>query len=228
VDSFLAQVGLLSDQIQIHIPDDTSEQPPSIRNGIARGKASIYQQAEALLFRKTHEASWNGTVVKGGDGTTRRHYVDVLIKSLDGKAACGVCATRGPMANFPCAKCLVGHDEQHAVNLNFPLRHKEWMKRVFAEAQSKKTKKDKESVLKNHGLHDVEVSRLHRELQRTHLLITPSLQLFSWGFRFSDPYKCYRYDTCHIDHLGEWAKHLWVLIKEQLEESKTSARFNRM
>jgi hypothetical protein len=38
-----------------------------------------------------------------------------------------------------------------------------------------------------------------------------------WGFRFSSPYRCYRYDECHIDGLGEWAAHLWPVLLEKIK-----------
>jgi hypothetical protein len=142
---------------QIRVPDDTKDQPPSIRQGIARGKAAIYQQAEAILFAKTRAASHNGTIIRASISLTLRAYIDVLILSLDGKAAWAFCATRGSNANFPCAKCLVPQDQQNSLSAQFPLRNTDWMRRVYFEAQSKKTKKDKEHILKSHGLHDVEV-----------------------------------------------------------------------
>ncbi|KAJ7105815.1 hypothetical protein C8R44DRAFT_886281 [Mycena epipterygia] len=79
------------------------------------------------------------------------------------------------------------------------------MKAVAVRALKKKTKVDKENLLKSYGLNGIE----H----------------FLWDFRFSDPYAAYSYDTLHSDDLGKWGAHLWPLLLEKLEELKAKGPF---
>ncbi|KAJ7306665.1 hypothetical protein DFH08DRAFT_516164 [Mycena albidolilacea] len=72
------------------------------------------------------------------------------------------------------------------------------MKAVVDEALHARTKTEKENILKNHGLHGI--------------------KHFLWGFRFSDPYAAYSYDTLHTDDLGKWGHHLWPLLLDVLED----------
>jgi hypothetical protein len=51
-------------------------------------------------------------------------------------------------------------------------------------------------------------------------------QLSAWRFRLSSPYRCNRYDTCHIDELGEGGDHLWPLTLEVLEKKKLKTKVN--
>jgi hypothetical protein len=36
----------------------------------------------------------------------------------------------------------------------------------------------------------------------------------------------YGYDDCHVDDLGDWGKHIFVLIKETLENLNLGGIFN--
>jgi hypothetical protein len=125
-------------------------------------KTDIFQQAYSIVFRKTRNASWDGLVLTCGDGITYRHYIDIDIESLDGKAAWCYCGTRAFPANFPCPKCLVPRDQLHDLLESSTMRTTECMRRVFEEAQTKGTKAEKEKLLRDFGIHDVKV--------RTHLL----------------------------------------------------------
>jgi hypothetical protein len=105
-------------------------------------------------------ASHHGEVMNCGDSITRRNYIDILVLSLDGKAAWCYCGTRAYPANFPCPRCMV-HREQLDDLLDDSLpRTTDWMRRVYEEAQTKHTKGEKDQLLRDHGLHSVEVGSL--------------------------------------------------------------------
>jgi hypothetical protein len=53
---------------------------------------------------------------------------------------------------------MVHHDALYDLNQTWPLRAKEDMQAVLAEARLQGTKGAKEDILKNSGLHDIDVS----------------------------------------------------------------------
>ncbi|KAJ6528007.1 hypothetical protein DFH09DRAFT_1250518 [Mycena vulgaris] len=135
-----------------------------------------------------------------GTPLVRVFHPGIVICSLDGKEAAYFNACRAALANYPCPKCLVHKSDLHRITSIFQLRTTPTMKAVVRNASKKKTKTDKETILKNYGLHDV--------------------QHFLWGFRFSDPYAAYSYDTLHSDDLGKWGHHIWPLLLDELETLK--------
>jgi len=141
---------------------------------------------------------------------------------LDGKEAAYFNACRAALAHFPCPKCLVHQSDLHKITAKFTLRTTETMKAVVVKALKKQTKKDKESLLKSHGLHGIEV---RVALIRQKLSTYPLMQHFLWDFRFSDPYSAYGYDTLHSDDLGKWGGHLWPRLLVELENLKQKGSF---
>ncbi|KAJ7827364.1 hypothetical protein B0H14DRAFT_3720925 [Mycena olivaceomarginata] len=122
----------------------------------------------------------------------------ILILSLDGKEASYFNACRAALANYPCPKCLMHHSELHCITKKFKVRTTATMKAVVDKASNALTKTEAEAILKNNVLHGIK-----------HFLL---------GFRFSDPYAAYSYDTLHSDDLGKWGHHLWPLLLDVIEE----------
>ncbi|KAK6974980.1 hypothetical protein R3P38DRAFT_3335293 [Favolaschia claudopus] len=79
------------------------------------------------------------------------------------------------------------------------------MKAIVKKALKAKTHAKKEAILMDAGLR--------------------CIKHFLWYFRFGDPYAAYVYDTLHSDDLGKLAKHLWLLLLEQLEDLKQKGPF---
>ncbi|KAJ7617483.1 hypothetical protein DFH06DRAFT_1062143 [Mycena polygramma] len=163
----------------------------------ARYKMEVYQKILGVIFAPLKSRSWSGEPIRCPDGLPRVFHPGIIIDSLDGKEASYYNACRAALANFPCPKCLVPHCDLHKITSDFKLRTSATMKAVVLKAFRKKTKADKEHILKKHGLHGV----VH----------------FLWEFRFSDPYAAYSYDTLHSDDLGKWGHHLWPLLLKELE-----------
>lgn len=65
---------------------------------------------------------------------------------------------RGVRSLHPCPTCLVHRDELSNLSLPFALRTTAGMQAVLREARELRTKKDRDELLKNFGLRDVEVS----------------------------------------------------------------------
>ncbi|KAJ7125922.1 hypothetical protein C8R44DRAFT_702274 [Mycena epipterygia] len=181
-------------------PSDPSNRNTPQTLEFARYKMDVYQKILAVIFSSLKSRSWNGEPIRCPDSLVRVFHPGVVISSLDGKEAAYFNACRAALANFPCPKCLVHKSDLHRITSTFQLRTTPTMKAVVLKASKKKTKTDKETILKNYGLHDV--------------------QHFLWRFRFSDPYAAYSYDTLHSDDLGKWGHHIWPLLLDELETLK--------
>jgi hypothetical protein len=209
---------------QFNHPLDTNSQPKSVQLAYQRTKTKAYHDVLDIIFQKTRQASRSGKVWKFGDGKTRRGFPDILIKSLDMQEAYAVCSCRAYPANFPCVKCLVPFKEQHNLHARFELRTKENMGAIYEAVEAETRKTYKNDLLKGVGLHEFKASYPIIACFQS-LIRTP--QPFDWGFRFSDPYSTYRYDTCHNDSLGLWGKHLWKMLLQVLDSLGLRAEFNK-
>nr|GAT51121.1 predicted protein [Mycena chlorophos] len=49
---------------------------------------------------------------------------------------------------------------------------------------------------------------------------------FLWSFANSDPYKASCYDCLHFFDGGKWGRHMWVVLKEFLQEEQMAKQFN--
>ncbi|KAF8214604.1 hypothetical protein K438DRAFT_1562992 [Mycena galopus ATCC 62051] len=183
-----------------HVPDprDPSDRKTRDTLEFAKFKMEVYQRVLEVIFSSLRSRSWNGEPLECWDKLVRVFHPGILILSLDGKEAAYFNACRAALANYPCPKCLVHHCELHKLTKIFKLRTTATMKAIVLKARRISTKTGKEELLKNHGLHGI--------------------KHFLWGFRFSDPYAAYSYDTLHSDDLGKWGHYLWVLLLEVLEE----------
>ncbi|KAJ7700284.1 hypothetical protein B0H14DRAFT_3034133 [Mycena olivaceomarginata] len=181
-------------------PDDRS-QAEKIR--FAKFKRDVYHRVMRIVFVDTlqHQAS-GGKCVTCADAVNRVLFPRLPILSLDGEEACICAATRAALADFPCPRCLVRHDQQHdffSKNLEFPLRTTTTMKAVYEQAKQERFKGDAENLLQQHGLHSTENA--------------------FWSLFGSDPYDAISYDTLHADDSGKWGKHLWPLLQDTLATS---------
>jgi hypothetical protein len=117
------------------------------------------------VFSSLRHRSHNGDAHLCADGITRVLYPGILIESQDAEEAAYFCGCRAAWANYPCPKCLVFHSDLHKIAGKFAeLRTSENMKAVIVLASKEKTKGGRETILKYHGLHNVEVSRISKEL----------------------------------------------------------------
>ncbi|KAJ7076603.1 hypothetical protein C8R43DRAFT_1179843 [Mycena crocata] len=173
-------------------PNDPHDRKSVETLAFAKFKMKVYQRILATVFASLRARSWNGEPVECCDKVVRIFHPGIFISSLDGKEAAYFNACRAALANYPCPKCLVHKDDLHRLMKAFVLRTPITMKKVVRKAFKANTKTEKEAILKNKGLHGID----H----------------FLWGFRFSDPYAAYSYDTLHSDDLGKWGDHLWSLL----------------
>lgn len=98
------------------------------------------------------------------DGINRILHPGILIESQDAEEAAYFCGCRAASANHPCPKCLVAQSDLHNIVGNFELRTPQSMQAVLTRASKAKNKTMKEKILKDNGMHDIEVSFLENIL----------------------------------------------------------------
>ena len=127
----------------------------------AQFKREVYQKVLARIFRSLGPRSRLGEAHLCNDDITRILYPGVLIESQDGEEASYFCACRAATANHPCPKCLVHKSQLHCITETFESRTSESMRSVLKLASQATSKTSKEKILQDHGLHDIEVTRLY-------------------------------------------------------------------
>jgi len=99
-----------------------------------------------------------GEAHRCADNVNRVLHPGILIESQDAEEAAYFCGCRAASANHPCPKCLVAQSDLHNILGNFELRTPQSMQAVLTQASKAKTKTAKEKILKDNGMHDIEVS----------------------------------------------------------------------
>jgi hypothetical protein len=94
----------------------------------------VYQRVLKVIFASLQKRSSNGVPLECWDRVVRVFHPGVLISSLGGKEAAYFNACRAALANYPCAKCLVHHDELHCLTKKSEPRTMATMKAVIDEA----------------------------------------------------------------------------------------------
>lgn len=212
--------------IQIEDPSDPTSRSAAEKEEFARFKREVYQKVLKKVFRSLKQRSQNGEAHHCADGVNRVLYPGILIESQDAEEAAYFCGCRAALANHPCPKCLVVRSDLHKILGDFELRTPQSMQAVLVRASKEKSKTAKEKILKDNGMHDIEVSFLGNKFSDCFISRAP-IKHFLWDFRFSDPYKAYSYDTLHSDDLGKWGKHLWELLLNVLGENGTKGKVTR-
>jgi Plavaka transposase len=118
------------------------------------------------VFQSLKRRSHNGEAHRCADGINRVLHPGILIESQDAEeaayfCACRAayfCACRAASANHPCPKCLVSQPNLHRILGNFELRTPQSMQAVLARVSNAKTKTAKEKILKDNGMHNIQVS----------------------------------------------------------------------
>ena len=102
--------------------------------------------------------SQNGEAYRCADGVDRVLHPGILIESQDAEETAYFCGCRAASANHPCPKCLVAQLDLHDILGNFELHTPQSMQAVLTRVSKAKTKTAKEKILKDNGMHDIEVS----------------------------------------------------------------------
>ncbi|KAJ7199478.1 hypothetical protein GGX14DRAFT_572859 [Mycena pura] len=181
-------------------PGNTKDRSDRKQYEFAQFKREVYQQVFEIIFQSLFKRSWHGEMVACGDRIDRILYPGVLVESMDMEEAWNFTCTRSGQANFPCPTCLVPQDMLDSLLRTFEPRTTETMRDIVNRARTADTVRERDQLLKDHGLHDI-----------THFL---------WNFRFSDPYQSVTYDLLHFDESGKWGGHLWELILKVIGDGR--------
>ena len=110
-----------------------------------------------VIFEPIKQPARNGIAALCGDRIQRVLYPGIPIQALDGEEACAACGCRAALANYPCPRCLVHHNQLAEIDGQFTSRTTETMQQVYIDSQCATTKTMAEDILKKHGLHPTEV-----------------------------------------------------------------------
>ncbi|KAJ7845532.1 hypothetical protein B0H14DRAFT_2358069 [Mycena olivaceomarginata] len=189
--------------VQVRDRKDPADRSQAEKIRFAKFKRDVYHRVLRIVFVETlQQYASGGKCVTCADAVNRVLFPRLPILSLDGEEACTCAATRASLADFPCPRCLVRHDQLHdffSKNLEFPLRTTTTMKAIYEQAKRERFKGDAEDLLQQHGLHSTENA--------------------FWSLCGSDPYDAISYDTLHADDSGKWGKHIWPLLQDVLAAS---------
>ena len=94
---------------------------------------------------------------------------------------CFMALIRGVKSKFPCPVCLVPHT-QMCDGSTHPLHTAESMQKVYEEAQEMESSADWQKHLKQYGLHNVKVQRIHLTMTSYWILHLAEYILESWEF----------------------------------------------
>jgi hypothetical protein len=109
------------------------------------------------VFESLKQHSHNGEAHCCADGINRVLHPGILIELQDAEEAAYFCACHAASANHPCPKCLVLQPNLHNILGNFELCTPQSMQAVLARVSKAKTKTTKEKILKDNGMHNIQV-----------------------------------------------------------------------
>jgi hypothetical protein len=110
-----------------------------------------------VIFDPVKQPARAGMTLKCGDHICRVLYPGIPIQALDGEEACAACACRAALANYPCPRCLVHHNQLDMIDEQFTPRATDTMRQVYLDSQAAATKTMADDILKKHGLHATKV-----------------------------------------------------------------------
>ncbi|KAJ7088189.1 hypothetical protein C8R44DRAFT_836122 [Mycena epipterygia] len=155
--------------------------------------AAMYKLLESLVL-PSKVGNWTSC----GDGITRWLWPGILILAADYEEACVMTLIRGLQALYPCPICFVPWNEQSDLSTEHPLRTGAESQHILRDARAKRTVAEREKILQDHGLRNVD-------------------NVF-WKMNGSDPHEAISYDPLHADDGGFWGDHLFGQLKARVEE----------
>lgn len=168
--------------MKVRDPADPSNRNTPQTLEFSRYKMDVYQKVLAVVFSSLKFRSWRGSTIRCPDNQVRVFHPGILISSLDGKEAAYFNTCRAALANFPCPKCLVNKCDLHKITSQFELRTTPAMQAVVTRASKQNTKTEKENILKDYGLHDVQVCQLNALTYGRNCLDTRSIFYGDFAF----------------------------------------------
>ncbi|KAJ7116962.1 hypothetical protein C8R44DRAFT_832414 [Mycena epipterygia] len=185
-------------QVVGHQPIVKDDPQENNKPGFSNFKNIVWHTAFYKLLESLVQPAKAGDWTKCGDGILRWLWPTILILAADYEEACVMALIRGLQGNYPCPICFVPWNEQSDLSTEHPLRTGKESEEILRNARAKRTLGEREDLLKDNGLRDVE-------------------NVF-WKIKGSDPHAAISYDTLHADDGGFWGDHLFAQIKARVTE----------
>ncbi|KAJ7145390.1 hypothetical protein C8R43DRAFT_890476 [Mycena crocata] len=178
------------------VPEDEKEKG---KQGYVNFKNAVWHRAFYKLLESITLFSRTGAWVLCGDGKGRWLFPSILILAADYEETCVMTLIRGLKSKYPCPMCYVKNKDQADL---FPavlpaLRNGPRSQTVLRRARTQKTSMKRESLLKAHGLRNVE-------------------NVF-WRIARSDPHQAASFEHLHTYASGLWGHHLFAQIKKHAD-----------
>ncbi|KAG1850125.1 hypothetical protein F4604DRAFT_1934564 [Suillus subluteus] len=152
-------------------------------------KNAVWHESFLKLLESVIQISRTGYWFECGDAIRCLLWPLILILSADYEEQCVMALICGLKGKFPCPICLVPRDEQSVLSHELRLRTSTESEETLRLAHSKKSKKERENLLKTYSLHDIE-------------------NVF-WRILLTDIHRVLSFDCMHVHHGGLWRHHLW-------------------
>ncbi|KAI0027107.1 hypothetical protein K488DRAFT_74803 [Vararia minispora EC-137] len=177
-----------------HVSEDPAE---TGKPGFVNFKRVVWHESFKTIIQPIIEHGRVGHWFKCGDGKQRHLFPIILILSADYEEQSVMALTRGSGGKFPCPICLVPASQQTDLLTRHPLRTAEQSQQVVKDARLKPTLEQRDQLLSDYGLHNVE-------------------SVF-WDVPFMDPHRALSFDRLHSNNSGLGGHHLWEEFKSIIE-----------
>ncbi|KAJ6518357.1 hypothetical protein DFH09DRAFT_1264672 [Mycena vulgaris] len=177
------------------VKDDPQE---NSKPAFSNFKNIVWHTAFYKLLESLAHASRVGDWTSCGDAILRWLWPRILILAADYEEACVMALIRGLQGLYPCPICFVPWNEQSDLSTEHPLRTGKESEEILENARALRTAAEREELLKDHGLRDVENT--------------------FWKIKDSEPHAAISYDPLHADDGGFWGDHLFTQIKARVTE----------
>ncbi|KAG2090404.1 uncharacterized protein F5147DRAFT_748245 [Suillus discolor] len=128
--------------------------PTDIRNGQGMGGGYVVGWLPIVKEEKDHAGKPSWVNFKNAHPTW--FFPSILILSADYEEQCVMSLTRGIKSLWPCPVCLVPHDDLLDTLKAYPRRTSDQSQNVLQVARGKQTAEERDDMLKQYGLRDVQ------------------------------------------------------------------------
>ena len=145
---------------QIIDPSDPKDHNAAQIESWAQFKREVMQVVLGYIFSSIEHQSSLGQTLRCNDDIIRVLHTCFLIESVDREEAADFTGCWHATANFPCPKCFAHKFRLNQLLSHFKLRTPQNMQDQLAKARNAGSKAQRDNILQENGMHDVEVSFL--------------------------------------------------------------------
>ncbi|KAJ6473447.1 hypothetical protein DFH09DRAFT_891190, partial [Mycena vulgaris] len=143
-------------QVVGHQPIVKDDPQENKKPAFSNFKNIVWHTAFYKLLESLVHASKVGDWTSCGDDILCWLWPRILILAADYEEACVMALIRGLQGLYPCPICFVSWNEQSDLSTEHPLRTGRHSEKILGDARALRTAAEKEELLKDNGLRDVE------------------------------------------------------------------------